>query len=88
MSSLHAQLSHSLSATLPPTEPTEDSPVFSLVLTGASTHSSVRGPWDPNRLDAIVQAARIHDVHWQGAEGEAEEKDQIELDRAYPAADP
>lgn len=43
----------------------DHSPVFSPFLTDTSAFSSVGGPWDPHRLDTIVQATRVHDVHWQ-----------------------
>lgn len=39
--------------------------MFSPFLTDTSAFSSVRGPWDPHGLDTIVQATRVHDVHWQ-----------------------
>lgn len=45
---------------------TDYSPVFSPVLTDTSAFSSVRGPWGSHRLDTIVKATRVHDVHWQG----------------------
>ena len=46
--------------------PTDYSPVFNPVLTDTSAFSSVRWPWDPHGLDTIVQAARVHDMYWQG----------------------
>lgn len=45
--------------------PTDYLPVFSPVLTDSSAFSSVRWPWDPHRLDTVVQATRVHDVYWQ-----------------------
>lgn len=48
--------------------PTDYSPLFSPVLTDTSAFSSVGWPWDPHRLDTIVQATRVHDVYWQGEE--------------------
>lgn len=51
--------------------------MFSPFLTDTSAISPVRGSWDPHRLDTIVQATRIHDVHCQGEERGIEKKEGI-----------
>lgn len=57
--------------------PSEYSPVFSSILTDTSALSPVRGSWDPHRLNTVVQATRIHDVHCQGDERGSEKEEGI-----------
>lgn len=57
--------------------PSENLPVFSPILTDTSAISLVRASWDPHRLDTVVQATRIHDVHCQGEERGSEKGEGI-----------